>query len=203
MGKNPDEILPHLAERENLIDDLKHLADCLDLQAQALNRCGRVSPFGRIHAVKFYAMASALDFAVRVSQDLADEFIARNDYIGARDVIERNVLPNVVGMKMTSHIVPVRAQYAVILAYCGDFPAAEHEMADLAPYETGLSAEAREELNGQRALIAQLRKTTPPPQWQMPAFLRPQAAPPRKIGRNEPCYCGSGLKFKRCHGKSA
>lgn len=22
-----------------------------------------------------------------------------------------------------------------------------------------------------------------------------------KIGRNEPCYCGSGLKFKKCHGK--
>ena len=23
----------------------------------------------------------------------------------------------------------------------------------------------------------------------------------RKIGRNEPCYCGSGKKFKHCHGK--
>ena len=23
----------------------------------------------------------------------------------------------------------------------------------------------------------------------------------RKIGRNEPCYCGSGKKFKQCHGK--
>src|SRR5690348_664960 len=22
----------------------------------------------------------------------------------------------------------------------------------------------------------------------------------RKIGRNEPCPCGSGIKFKRCHG---
>ncbi|MCP3984343.1 MAG: preprotein translocase subunit SecA [bacterium] len=25
-------------------------------------------------------------------------------------------------------------------------------------------------------------------------------APPRKIGRNEPCYCGSGKKFKKCCG---
>jgi len=24
---------------------------------------------------------------------------------------------------------------------------------------------------------------------------------PRKIGRNEPCPCGSGLKYKRCHGQ--
>ena len=22
----------------------------------------------------------------------------------------------------------------------------------------------------------------------------------KKIGRNDPCYCGSGKKFKKCHG---
>lgn len=27
------------------------------------------------------------------------------------------------------------------------------------------------------------------------------AAPRRKTGRNEPCWCGSGIKFKRCHGQ--
>jgi preprotein translocase subunit SecA len=25
----------------------------------------------------------------------------------------------------------------------------------------------------------------------------------RKIGRNDPCYCGSGKKYKRCHGMAA
>jgi len=24
-----------------------------------------------------------------------------------------------------------------------------------------------------------------------------------KIGRNDPCYCGSGKKFKKCHGSVA
>jgi preprotein translocase subunit SecA len=24
-----------------------------------------------------------------------------------------------------------------------------------------------------------------------------------KVGRNEPCPCGSGTKFKKCHGKAA
>ncbi len=24
-----------------------------------------------------------------------------------------------------------------------------------------------------------------------------------KIGRNDPCWCGSGKKFKNCHGKAA
>ena len=34
------------------------------------------------------------------------------------------------------------------------------------------------------------------------ADLAPQAALPR-VGRNEPCPCGSGKKFKQCHGKLA
>ncbi|MCC6898570.1 MAG: SEC-C domain-containing protein [Polyangiaceae bacterium] len=24
-----------------------------------------------------------------------------------------------------------------------------------------------------------------------------------RIGRNDPCHCGSGKKFKKCHGKAA
>ncbi|MEX1133290.1 MAG: SEC-C metal-binding domain-containing protein [Acidimicrobiia bacterium] len=37
--------------------------------------------------------------------------------------------------------------------------------------------------------------------------LRSQTAPEpttpqsRSVGRNEPCYCGSGAKYKRCHGR--
>jgi preprotein translocase subunit SecA len=27
-----------------------------------------------------------------------------------------------------------------------------------------------------------------------------QASPNEKIGRNDPCWCGSGKKFKKCHG---
>jgi preprotein translocase subunit SecA len=25
----------------------------------------------------------------------------------------------------------------------------------------------------------------------------------KKIGRNDPCFCGSGKKYKRCHGVAA
>ncbi len=37
-------------------------------------------------------------------------------------------------------------------------------------------------------------------------FMPPESAPPSKpefprVGRNEPCPCGSGKKYKRCHGK--
>lgn len=196
MMKNPGEIFPLLKQGEDHTDDLKHLADCLDLQAQCLNRMGQKSRMCRIHAVKFYAMANALDSVVRVGQDLADEFIEHNDYIGARDVLERNVLPNMVAHKMLNRIVPVRSQYAVILAYCGDHDAATREMASLAPYEGGLPPEGREELRRQRSLVAQLRRIAPPPQWAIPA-------PSQKMGRNERCFCGSGKKYKHCHGKRA
>ena len=33
-----------------------------------------------------------------------------------------------------------------------------------------------------------------------PAAHQASQGPMRKIGRNDPCYCGSGKKYKRCHG---
>jgi preprotein translocase subunit SecA len=31
----------------------------------------------------------------------------------------------------------------------------------------------------------------------------PQVREVRKVGRNEPCPCGSGKKYKHCHGQLA
>ena len=33
------------------------------------------------------------------------------------------------------------------------------------------------------------------------AKARPQVRPSQKVGRNDPCPCGSGKKYKHCHGK--
>jgi preprotein translocase subunit SecA len=35
-----------------------------------------------------------------------------------------------------------------------------------------------------------------------PTGMRISTGPPAKVGRNEPCWCGSGRKFKVCHGAS-
>jgi uncharacterized protein YecA (UPF0149 family) len=32
--------------------------------------------------------------------------------------------------------------------------------------------------------------------------LEPRAQAPQKIGRNDPCPCGSGKKYKKCCGRS-
>ena len=171
MGNNPDKIWPLLKGDHNHTDDLKHLADALDLQSKAL-KASRGNPgLAPIHAMKFYSMAQSLDSFVRVGQELVDDFIGRNDYIGARDVIERNLTPTITGLKLAGRIIPVRSQYAVVLAYCGAFDAADAEMARLEPYEGGLDARGRWELQNQRSLIAHLRENPPPPQWQMPSQL--------------------------------
>ena len=41
--------------------------------------------------------------------------------------------------------------------------------------------------------VIKLKKHTP--------LLHPTALTPKKLGRNEPCYCASGKKYKKCHGK--
>src|SRR3981081_2174311 len=39
------------------------------------------------------------------------------------------------------------------------------------------------------------------PSAQVPNAAIPAGGVPAKIGRNDPCWCGSGKKYKRCHGR--
>jgi hypothetical protein len=213
IGRNPPAIRPLLPKGRDNRDDLKHLADTLDLHAQALQRSGGSSPFARIHAMKFYELAHAPQSVIRVGQDLVDDFCVHNDFEGARDVIEKTLLPTVQALNLVSWVVPVRSQYAVVLAYSGQFDAADNEMRRLAPYEAGLSPAGKGELRDQRRLIASLRRSGPPPQRkvviapavkELLAARNGQVTPPQrrtKIGRNERCPCQSGRKYKHCHGR--
>lgn len=95
-----------------------------------------------------------------------------------------------------------RANAYVVLAYCGLYSEAEREMERLQPYMAGLTLQARMTLAEQRQLIAKI-KANPIPQWrpgERPLVIR-RSKPSSvgvKIGRNEPCPCGSGKKFKKC-----
>jgi hypothetical protein len=182
--------------------NIKRLADALDLKAMVARKMHVPAPFARIHAMKFYAIAGAIDSLIRVGQDLADEFVERHDFIGAREILEQHVMPVVVGNQLLNRHLDVRAQYAVVLAYCGLHSEAEREMERLQAYAAGLAPQARMTLSNQRQLIAKI-KANPIPQWR--PVVRPQAiyrSKPvlvgLKVGRNEPCSCGSGKKFKKC-----
>jgi hypothetical protein len=202
VARNTRDIRPLLPDRADVVDDLKHLADALDLHSMALHRLGRASPLGRMHAMKFYEMANAPDSLVRVGQELVDDFVGRHDFIGAREVLEKALLPAISQLNMAGRMIPVRGQYAVVLAYCGDHHAAEREMQRLVPYEPALEEAARAELQNQRNLIAQLRIRGAPPQWLPQKRSKLPSGGLRKVGRNELCPCGSGKKYKKCHGES-
>jgi len=45
------------------------------------------------------------------------------------------------------------------------------------------------------------RPTAPTPDAAAAAAAQPVVRDGRKIGRNEPCPCGSGKKYKQCHGR--
>ncbi|MEI8601582.1 SEC-C metal-binding domain-containing protein [Shewanella sp. PP-Sp27a-2] len=141
--------------------------------------------------MKFYNMAGAPESMVRVGQDLADEFVARKDYKGAKGIIEQFVLPVVNKAGLIRKLVQVRSQYAVILALDGLYEDAYNEIRRLEPYFEGLTGVQRQEFENQSNYIAYLTNKTS-------RHITKQMF--RKVGRNEGCPCGSGLKYKKCHG---
>ncbi|MFS3511140.1 SEC-C metal-binding domain-containing protein [Citrobacter braakii] len=191
IGKNSDVLWTIINQPENVHEHIKHLADALELLARINDAQGKVSPFVRIHAMKFYNMTAAPESLVRVGQDLADEFVARKDYVGAREVMEQHVLPVVSEAGLVQRQVQVRSQYAVILALAGEYGQAEAEMRRLEPYFEGLTGGQRQEFEDQSNYIAQLAYKAA--KSEIAQFFG-------AVGRNEPCPCGSGIKYKKCHG---
>jgi len=57
-------------------------------------------------------------------------------------------------------------------------------------HETAAGAQAIAEAGGGQAVAAGVPSATGVV----------QASPREKLGRNDPCWCGSGKKFKKCHG---
>ena len=132
-------------------DLLRHTGDCLDLMAKCHKRLGRPAGMAYLHAMKFYNAAEAWRSAIRAGQDAADELAEIDDFDGARKICEDFLLPIITTYQLSDLLVPVRAQYAVILAWCGDFDSARDEMTRLEAYR--VSEIGAGELANQRALI--------------------------------------------------
>ena len=63
-----------------------------------------------------------------------------------------------------------------------------------ADYQAGVAAGSEAEAEGGVAVA-----TAPP----LPAATQPFTRSTQKVGRNDPCPCGSGKKYKQCHGRLA
>ena len=185
-------------------NDLKRLADCLDLSARCLRKLALSPRLTAIHSVKFYHAAGSYRSAMRAAQDVADDMIAIGDAIGAREVMENNVLPVFNHFGFSASSVDVRGQYAVILAYCGDHARARSEINSLTPYVGTLSASYQRGIAEQRDLIERIvngRARLKPPSGPLIEEVSSQSVLGRKVGRNALCPCWSGRKYKTCCGR--
>jgi hypothetical protein len=191
MGKNSDVLWGVIKRPPDVQEHIKHLADALEVYAKAREAQDLHAPLQRIHAMKFYGMIEGYESIVRVGQDLADEFVGVKDFEGAKEVMEQHVLPVVAEAGLIARMVQVRSQYAVILALCGDHLGAVSEIRRLDPYLDGLEEHQRKEIEHQTGYIAHILSE----RRHVTARVSMGA-----VGRNERCPCGSGLKFKKCHG---
>ncbi|MEY9154912.1 SEC-C metal-binding domain-containing protein [Bradyrhizobium japonicum] len=186
-------------------EDLKRLADALALWCHARVAVDEPPLLRRIHALKFYVLANAGRSAAGTGQEAVDDFLQiKADPIGARQTMEQHVLPLLAAFQLTDMIVPIRSHYAIVLAWCRDFTEARRELRALAEYggtpdQRAMVEERAEFVEAIAAGRVHLKRQAPPPNA---LRLIPGALPVgrRKIGRNDPCPCGSGRKFKRCHG---
>ena len=113
-------------------------------------------------------------------------------------------MPWVAGFEQAVHLLPGLAELyqpeiAMTLARLFRFlPDDEQGTAELVARERPL-ASLGDAIGEVAACVAELYELTLPLRYKVDAVRR--ATP--KVGRNEPCPCGSGRKFKQCHGAAA
>lgn len=204
--KNPQEI-QHVLREDVDPDELKRLADTLDLISRVVNELGASSGVLRIWAHKLYLLASAHRSAVKVGQDVVDELLHFADPASARRMIENTLLPLIRDSNLLAYMVPVQAQYAIVLAYMREFDTARAIFSQLESFR-GASPERDAELKNQRELIDAIeqgvvRLRMPPPGPGYTSLIQAIERSLATRGRNDPCVCGSNLKFKKCCGRAA
>jgi hypothetical protein len=205
VGKSNSALYDSLPADTNT-DDLKRLADSLALWSHVVVRMGEPPLLRRITSLKLYGLAQAARSVVSTGLEAVDDFLVfMADPVGAREIIEQHVLPIVRESQLTELILPTRSVYSIVLAWNGAHDAALAEMSALKEY--AVSYEEQQMLNERSAFVAQIISGEARLQRQVPptgALGRALGLPTssdKKIGRNDPCTCGSGTKFKKCCGR--
>jgi len=186
-------------------EDIKRAADALNLWSTTMTKLDLPPIMRRIQASKLYGLAGAGRSAAEAARDMADDMLTYlGDAVGAREAMEQHALPLIQSYHLTDMMLRARSQYAVILAWCGDFVAADREVEQLLNYVG--DAEREGELANQIGLIEAIRiGLVPPLEPRRPPGGRNLLLNPNQLGKRQRpddlCSCGSGRKFKRCHGK--
>ena len=156
----------------------------------------------RRHAALNRALAEHGGFDPFLLESVGDD--PAGDEPPAADPVAETLAPWLEGFAQAVHLLPalaeleeprVAAALARLLRYLPGGAADPGAPAAVAP--TGLSLDAA--VDDVVATVAALYELTLPLRYKVEAVRH--AAP--KVGRNDPCPCGSGRKYKHCHGAPA
>ena len=134
---------------------MKKLADAIDLMVRSAKRIGVPLMAEHRWAMLLYAAAGAMHSAVKVGLDVVEDYLMVDDPEGARRLVETNLLPTLLQHGFPDLYIPLRAQYAAVLAFAGDGEAALAELARIAPFE--MDEVGRMDFEGQTQLVAELQ----------------------------------------------
>ncbi len=102
-----------------------------------------------------------------------------------RDRIEASIVANIYRVQVQRNAPPPPA------------PPLVRQLTESGPGEVDSSNGAGRGATPQQRRAAPIAAASAP----VPVGAASSAAAQHKIGRNDPCWCGSGKKYKRCHGK--
>lgn len=205
IGKNRESLRALILDGTDT-EDLKRTADILNLWSHVVVAMGESPLLRRITAMKLYGLAQAARSLVSAGTEAVDDFLTlMGDPVSAREIMEQHILPVMQESHLTDMIVDIRSHYAIVLAWNGDIENARSEIAALSEYalsdrEQALLSERANAVEDIRVGALRLGKQAPPP-GSMAKVLGFGKDPRPRVGRNEPCPCGSGLKFKKCCGR--
>jgi hypothetical protein len=201
---NPLELRQALGQRSQEIELLKHVGDAIDLRARVVGALGGVVALLKMWAFKLFALANAPLSAVNAGKDVVDALLSIGAVADARGFMERTLIPGMAEYRLVEEMIPLRAQYAVVLAYDGEVDRARKELQELAVFESSSSVLAVELLN-QRLLVEAIAAGQHRLHVTRGRNLDESGMlidiPRLGAGRNDPCPCGSTLKAKRCCGR--
>ena len=137
--------------------------------------------------------------------DMSDRYMAEKAVRIGPDTMrmaEKSLLLQVLDQQWKEHLLSLDQlrQGISLRAYAQKDPLNEYKREAFAMFE-GLLAGLRETVT---MVLSHVEVRQPEPEAAAPAETPLTAPPPnRKVSRNEPCPCGSGRKYKHCHGKLA
>lgn len=157
QGRSINSVLDHLSKLSPEVALVTHLANAYEVKAILLKKRGVNPLLFRLYAWKFFVCTQSFSSVVRTGLDAAQDMLDMRDFQAARAMVGTNIIPLIKQAHLLGELSSARSFYAVILAYCRDFKAADREMASIAPFRAGLTDAQRHEFDSQLSLIEDIR----------------------------------------------